>query len=92
MSTIDPSDMEIFARQASLAQQIDSQKRRSRSGSFGSNSGGPSWEADFAKDPNFGSTTTSGGKKQETVFKTSLNPEVAEEIGENSRGGEAATR
>lgn len=33
-------------------------------------------------DPNFGSDFSSGGKKQETVFKTGLVPEVAEEYDE----------
>ena len=38
--------------------------------------------AKYKEKPNFGSDSSSGGKKQETMFKTGLTPEVAEEYDE----------
>ncbi|GMI07229.1 hypothetical protein TrVE_jg10638 [Triparma verrucosa] len=70
------SDMEKFARQTAEAAAADKRRRSSSGDKKGRSSSTDSHD----QDPNFGSDFNSGGKKQETMFKTGLTPEVAEEF------------
>ncbi|GMH67082.1 hypothetical protein TL16_g05400 [Triparma laevis f. inornata] len=74
--------MERFAQQTAEAAAAD-KRRRSSSGDKGKKNRSSSSGHD--QDPNFGSDFNSGGKKQETMFKTGLTPEVAEEFDESEQ-------